>query len=174
MPQDVAASTTGQLATKLLTEQCTLIDAMHRIIENFKKLGQAKFTASKAHARLETLKELWSRCTNVHIQLLQTIPEGQRAAITYFKNEEYLEAEMMKEEIADYFLDIADKCAGNGESSMRIPNASSFSHDSDQGSVPSFVPRVELPLFSGCILEWESFRDLFESVIIRNTSIGSS
>lgn len=141
----------------LLTEQCTIIDAMQRIMENFKKLGQAKFTAAKATARLDSLKELWARCTNVHIQLLQTMPEGQRSSISYFKNEEYLEAEMMKDEISDYFLDIIDKYTPPVNQSPGMPSASSFSHYGEQGSVPSFIPRVELPIFSGCLLEWELF-----------------
>lgn len=92
----------------------------------------------------------------------------------YFKDENFLDAEMMRDEITDYFLDIIDKCSSLNEQSTSLHTSTSLNHgDHDPGSVRPFVPRVELPKF-GSLLEWKSFRDMFENLVIKNAAISNA
>lgn len=73
----------------LIIEQRSTIEHLNRILPNYRKLGKDKFSAVKIRNHISALKEKWTMCESLHIQLQQTASEVQRNH-DYFTKEEFL------------------------------------------------------------------------------------
>lgn len=150
---------------------------MSRLIDNYKKMGQSKFSVAKAQARLLTLRDLWTRCQEVHIKIVKLVPDEQRSSTLYFVNEVFLDAEMLQEEVADFFHDHIDQISPAATSSpLLTTDSNATTIHMVQGDTTTTkrttLPRIQLPQFTGRYEEWPAFRDLFESLICKESALG--
>ncbi|XP_071631892.1 uncharacterized protein [Temnothorax longispinosus] len=159
----------------LLAQQQALMHSITRALDNFKKLGRNNYTAAKVRARIASSKEVWTQCLRVHSALLQVIPEAKRSTFEYFQNELFDQAEDIHLTTLDYMAECLEALAPTpppltanqapGAACGHRPSASSFSL--------AHLPPINIPPFSGKYEDWETFRDRFTSLIIKNPDLSA-
>ena len=158
-----------------LVEQYEIINQINHAIPNLKKMGTANYTNAKVQNRLTALEKLWERCQILNIKLRKVATETDQKGEDYFIKGEFLTAEDTYNTTADYMIDVLDclnkevnqstavRQDGGDSTILHAAAATGF-------SVPS-LSRMEIPEFSGDRLEWENFRDMYESLIKNNASL---
>jgi len=152
---------------ELLTKQDVHIGQISRAITNLKKIGVGNYTASKVKHRLGALETLWEKTQLVNVQLLQIATEEDKKQLEYFKRDLFLDAEDAYLAASDYMAEIIDSLA---TTPMTSGDASAINATTALTSVTK-LNRIDLPTFSGDRLEWEHFRDMFESLVVNNPSL---
>ncbi|XP_039309935.1 uncharacterized protein LOC120358750 [Solenopsis invicta] len=154
---------------ELLDQQITALQIIGRSLSNFKKIGKNNYTPAMIRQRMTTLKDTWATCLARHARLLQTVPEENRATLTYFRE---LQLEL-NQEVYETTLDYMATCLEELE--PPVPASSSPLHSISTFEKASFslnhLPPIRLPPFSGNLDEWENFRDRFTSLIIQNNDL---
>ncbi|XP_067208504.1 uncharacterized protein [Linepithema humile] len=153
-------------------EQDVLIGQISRSVTNLKKLGASNLTAAKVKHRLDALKKLWEKTQLVNIQLLQGASKEEREQLDYFKQGTFLLAEAEYLDASDYMADLIETLSERPS----IPG-----HSGDTSSVNTTVAnnsamklcRIELPEFSSDRLKWTHFHDIFETLVINNSSLNN-
>lgn len=133
---------------------------------NFKKLPKPNVTLSRAKGRLSDLKENWNRVQQLHNGLCLLATTEERRTLPYFLNDDFYGAEEVYHEAADHLH----------ETMSRFCNPEpSTSTDSSFRDAPSGIslqlPRISLPKFAGDYLEWENFRNTFESLVAASDAL---
>lgn len=155
--------------SETLATQLILKRSIERTLDNFKKLGKANFTTAKVRSRLSTLKESWSQFRAGHAVLLTTTPAKERASMEYFR-EGYFEA---TEDVFTATTDYLAECLEELEPFVS-PNTSlnqSMSRSDPAAISSAHMPKINLLPFDGTYSEWETFRDRFFALVIRNNSL---
>lgn len=146
---------------------CEVNLSIQRTEANFKRIGLELRTVATARARLELLERRWKTCEEIHLQLMLSTTSKIREETEYFtKNhflrieESYLNAhDFLVNQIQELSLDQND-CTNANQSFLQA-----------NAIFPVKLPQINLPQFSGNTIEWENFKDLFETLIIQNTSL---
>ena len=157
---------------ELLAEQSELFRMIARTCENFQKIGEGNYTVARIHSRIEIVKETWIKCIRNHTILCSKISERDKASHPYFQHNqlEVYEAHyhaalgLMQEWLAKLEPIVSHHSTSSGDSlqgSSTAPSALSLRH----------LPPIKLPLFSGDLSEWESFRDKFTALIITHKEL---
>ncbi|KMQ92757.1 hypothetical protein RF55_7210 [Lasius niger] len=129
-------------------------DYIDRFWENLIKIGKDKVTQSYLKTRLTLLESYWQRFEETHYNLL----ENDDAAVEKYLNEDvYADTE-------DNYVAVKTRIT-----SLLRDDTTSVKHDSTIAASLFFkqiqLPKISLPSFSGDQLAWESFRDLFRSLV---------
>ena len=126
------------------------------LISNFQantlKAGRDKFTAGYLRGRLEFLERYWTSFQANHERLL-AIEDLQGE--DYFKEDQFSRAELQYTTALGFLYDEEAKLA----TAVVQPNQA---HSAQRNA---HLPRISLPTFTGHADEWESYRDLFRSLI---------
>lgn len=154
--------------TSLIIGQTNRIDSLKHVLINFKKLGKANFTVPNVQGRLTDLKELWSQVQSQHNQICCNATPDERKEHPYFVNDQFYEEVYI--ESADYFYETIIKKA---ESEFCNKSTDSSYRDVHSHIVLQ-LPRISLPKFSGNYLEWETFRNTFESLVASNEVLSNT
>ncbi|XP_067208442.1 uncharacterized protein [Linepithema humile] len=137
----------------LLKKQLVSAGYIERFWDNIAKAGKEKMTRSFLTARLELLENYWSRFSDNHkalivcdkIETTEYISKDLYSMIV----EKYIET---KSRIAPYLkTEPARQPEKTGETSNVLRQIQ--------------LPKISLPRFSGEQIAWESFRDLFKSLV---------
>ena len=135
-------------------------------ITNFKantlKEGRAQFSQGFLRGRVDLLQDYWQRFQSAHKTLLEdeTLSEDE-----YFTNNFYGVIELAYTSLLGFLYDEQ----GTLTTRPGAVNAAS----SQEATMPVLIqlPKINLPPFSGLIREWESFRDMFRSMIHLHPSL---
>jgi len=139
---------------------------MLRILPNFNKLSKAKRTdgdSEDTHRQVERLLEVcptvWYVQTQ-HARLCAETDAASRMQFEYFSKDQFLLTSDSVEEITDMLTESLENLQPKSDSSF---NESSGSHDSRPSAIQ--LPRITIPSFSGELIQWENFRDVFQSLV---------
>ncbi|XP_018365041.1 PREDICTED: uncharacterized protein LOC108762507 [Trachymyrmex cornetzi] len=103
-------------------------------------------------------------------KLPKTATSGELKSQPYFVDNVILEAEDVYANTSDILQNALSRLLpANINSSLSDSHDESVSRES--GSQISRLPRISLPKFTGKIAEWESFRNMFESLVACNVSL---
>ncbi|XP_070158838.1 uncharacterized protein [Polyergus mexicanus] len=143
--------------------QFDLYGRIARSYENLKKVGSAQYTIGLVEARLQALESNWGKFDTQHDKLLSTHRE-------VLSGHEYLKKDMQslteeayiaqKSMFLDILRSLKDKVGATTPAVSANPVQTSR----------TTLPRIQLPQFSGRYEEWPSFRDLFNSLIVKDAS----
>lgn len=137
---------------------------MGRTVSNVKKLGLDNVTIAILQKRLALLQDKWKEFSENHRVIVKKgVPEGS----------DYLRQDYFAE-IEETYLDQADQLDAWIER-LTIPEEETFNVNNPAPAKDLDddlrLPRLNLPTFSGDLLQWESFRDLFRSLVHESTRL---
>lgn len=150
---------------ELIVQQEHFMRSVSRALQNFKKLGQAKWTYHMCRQRLAALNATFAKCQELDIQLNLTASDAQKSSLAYFVGNHFLTCEEMYNDAAD----IISEVQGIAESSSAETNPSA--PRMGEGRSLSHLPRPNLPSFDGTLEQWETFRDRFRAMIMDNRTL---
>ncbi|XP_032690462.1 uncharacterized protein LOC116853462 [Odontomachus brunneus] len=154
---------------EIWTRQQQLQRSIDRFLENFKKLGRSNLTAAKIRSRIAALRDLWQQFQSGNAVLLQSTPAAQQDAIEYFSGQCFDATEIYRTAL-DHLTEALEEL----EPPVSPQNDSAFNNTARINSGPlAQLPPINLPPFDGQIDHWESFRDRFTSLIIRNPELNN-
>ena len=138
----------------LLGVQQTLATTIANFVRNTTKAGRAQFTRGFLRGRRECLEKYWETFQENHRQLLgePTLQEE-----VYFSEDAFSAAELAYTVALGFLYDESAKEAGAQSTPEDVQPAATTRR--------AHLPRISLPTFSGRAEDWESFRDLFRSLI---------
>lgn len=148
----------------LIQNQIELHGRISRIVENLRKLGQANITAGAVQSRLTCLDGYWHKF------------EAQHETLTTTHRDEIKNLEYKKK---DYVATVEE--AYLGQKSVLLDYAALFANQSRTAEFPATrteptssrttLSRIQLPYFSGRYEDWPAFRDLFQSIIGKDSNV---
>jgi hypothetical protein len=137
----------------LIQTQISKSELISRFWSNTTKLGKEKLTANLLEKRKSLLDSYWNAFLSGHYVILQ---QAEAASTEYMKNDYFSSVEECYidalSNITDFISDLQRSRTCESETSRNI-------------SVNSNLPKIELPIFSGSLLEWESFREQFQKLV---------
>ncbi|XP_034195156.2 uncharacterized protein LOC117611325 [Osmia lignaria lignaria] len=144
----------------LLREQEELVGWIQRFWNNLCKLGKDKITRAVLEQRMGLFERYWEPFLTGHRTLMRC---KEAAASSYAQrdvfsvvDETYLNTSAM---IAQHLMERSPNNSSDGEQATPAP------------TLQPQLPKIELPTFSGDPLQWESFRDLFKSLVLDVTQL---
>lgn len=151
-------------AENRLRVQSELYGKISRAYENLRKLGSSNITLGAVEARLQNLEASWAKFEANHEWLLREAREKIATASYTTQNiAELAEEAFLK--LKATFLDLIRNFRA-GENATATPRSSDTATPASRNS----LFRIHLPLFSGRYEDWPSFRDLFQSILGRESS----
>lgn len=132
---------------------------------NYKKTPKERITASYLKARLEGLEVLIARFISKHEELVMEHGGDKLSGTSYMKNESF---EIGFETYMAYKGEITKMLSAEPESR---PTGSGLPGESSSKDSVLKLPKINIPVFSGKYSEFMSFKDLFLSLIHRNSSL---
>lgn len=154
---------------EVMLRQRSLIHSVTNTIANFKKLGQAKMTATAAKSRIVSTKDRFEQCRTLDAKLRLNADATAFESHPYFVGNEFGKCEDAYDVAMDFLQEqleegirSPDPSALNVSRSLEFPSHASLN-----------LPKITLPTFDGSYDKWESFRDRFRSMIIGEASLSN-
>ncbi|KAJ8734219.1 hypothetical protein PYW07_014770 [Mythimna separata] len=152
----------------LLAYQKEVLDNLKKSEKNYKKTPKDRLKKPYLETRLDNLEQLWITFKDGHKSLIGKVTEKDKQD-TYFTEDMYEEFEelyvsyktLLKEALQPYLA------SSSGTSSV-TPKISAGQTVSE---CEVKLPRVQLPTFSGKYVEWQSFYDMFNSLVHTNKNL---
>lgn len=133
-----------------LKKQMTTKGYIERFWDNLMKVGKEKLTKQYLEVRLALLETYWTRFEDCHYDLIGR--EGDDI-------KEYIEKDMFTT-TEEYYISIKTRIKA------KLDKASASKADQATAFLKQIqLPKISLPTFSGDQLAWETFRDLFKSLV---------
>ncbi|XP_076301716.1 uncharacterized protein LOC143219724 [Lasioglossum baleicum] len=153
----MADALAGQLQTKR---------GIDNALANLRKLGKEKWTKTTLRTRIVHLQEQWRKFDAVNARLRAAASSADQAQIPYFSEDQFEQTEETYLETLSFMTTLLDNLTSATVSPTSNPSAEvSMAVPADQ------LPRLDLPEFNGQYADWESFRDRFISLIIKNDTL---
>ncbi|XP_024883926.1 uncharacterized protein LOC112462412, partial [Temnothorax curvispinosus] len=148
----------------LIRSQTELHGRISRAYENLKKAGTTKVTLGVAEARLQGLESNWAKFEAQHESIFDT-PWERIKELDYVKQSVFALAEEAYLHQKGIFLDLV-------RSLKAKEDAASSTAGQETATVTSrtALPRIQLPEFTGKYEDWPAFRDLFLSIVGKDTA----
>ncbi|KAJ0174410.1 hypothetical protein K1T71_009518 [Dendrolimus kikuchii] len=129
---------------------------------NYKKSSKVRVTLAYLETRLDQLEKQWTQFEANHYNI---VSKAENSDVPYLKENIY---DRVEEIYMSYKIDLKEalsiyKQIGHPSTSSNI------SKEADHA--PLKLPKIILPSFSGQYLEWQTFHDLFETLIHKNTTL---
>ncbi|XP_064074465.1 uncharacterized protein LOC113394292 [Vanessa tameamea] len=151
---------------KLLMKQEDTLEQLKKAFINYKKTSKDRLKASYIESKLENLNRLFEAFINIHGDIVGSIKREEKAKLPYFTEDMYT-----------VFEDIYTEYKARIKDDLRLFSANAFSPQAHgpEGLVLSNtkvkLPQIQLPKFSGLYEEWQTFHDMFTSLIHQNTAL---
>ena len=144
-----------------LDRQRSLASSIAKFKTNTLKEGKANFTAGFLTSRKALLERYWADFRNNHATLRE---DADLLEDEYFSSDLYSETELRYTQALRFLIDSEADLLPRGRDEAVAP-----------GSAPAAVhlPKIHLPIFSGRLEDWETFRDLFRSMIHLHPALSS-
>ncbi|XP_046145368.1 uncharacterized protein LOC123988660 [Osmia bicornis bicornis] len=140
--------------TDLLREQEEVAGWIQRFWANVCKLGKDKLTGAVLEQRQGLLNRYWDTFLSGHRQLMRCM---EASSSLYVKEDAFSVTE-------EAYLDAASMISHHLKE-LQSPGPSQSQPSNPAPTPHPQLPKIELPKFSGDPLQWESFRDLFKSLV---------
>jgi Tol biopolymer transport system component len=110
-----------------LEEQNTTINAIKRVITNYKKLSKVNITLSKTKSRLADLEKYWEKVQRLHARIKRAATAEDRKKLPYFLQDEFFDAEDAYIEAAAYLHEaISSLAAPKSPSKVQVTRLSTL------------------------------------------------
>ncbi|XP_047022485.1 uncharacterized protein LOC124631893 [Helicoverpa zea] len=156
----------------LVIYQLELLDNLKNAEKNYKKTPKDRIKRPYLETRLEMLEELWNNFKDGHKKIVLSISSDEQRKTPYFKEktyevfqELYVQYKSSMKETLQPFLDAAQQAS----TPSTTEGQGSFATCSDSNEIK--LPRINIPTFSGKYDEWQTFYDLFTTLIHKNTKL---
>ncbi|XP_022817932.1 uncharacterized protein LOC111350544 [Spodoptera litura] len=134
---------------------------------NLRKCPKQRLTKGYIEARMKIIDEYWHTFKCAHQDLVKITPKAHKGTLPYFMNDEFFIYEELYNVLQGDLKDMVTALSGSYESgsansSFTLPNQQNkFIH----------LPKIQLPKFSGTYESWQTFQDLFTSLVHNNSSL---
>ncbi|XP_076301820.1 uncharacterized protein LOC143219898 [Lasioglossum baleicum] len=141
--------------------------AIERSLLNLRKLGKEKWTKATLRTRIAHLQDHWQKFNTGNDRVCSIIPPADQTKIPYFSENQFEETEETYLETLAFMTSQLDDLT-----SVPVSHPSNPCDGQVLPPVPADqLPRLNLPEFDGRYATWESFRDRFTALIIKNPSL---
>ncbi|XP_014356362.2 uncharacterized protein LOC106709163 [Papilio machaon] len=155
------------MAKSLISNQEELSKLIKKAINNYSKSPKARITSSYIETRLESLKTYWAKFQDNHDNITRSIDKSEQAKLEYFTEDLY---DQVEELYTDYHSKMKEDLKSFSQSST---SATSTNVIASSPSCDVRLPQINLPTFTSGYEEWQSFHDLFVSLIHNNEKLTS-
>ncbi|XP_045490597.1 uncharacterized protein LOC123690703 [Pieris rapae] len=146
----------------LIRVQKDINKTLKRAYTNFKKTPKDRISESYLETRLEQLEKQWSTFEETHKNLIGNYGEEDYDESEYNLKDLYGETEDL---YSEYKIDIKEKLTKFKNSFLVTSDLVSNNYSEVK------LPKITIPIFSGHYSQWNTFRDLFQSLIHSNKSL---
>lgn len=150
------------MAEKLLKNQIDLFERLEKAQSNYKKSPKSRITKGYVETRIDILEKLHTEFNSNHKELIQIIKPEQAEVLPYFTKDAHDEFEEMYIAYMSDLKELQDKFTEK--------------HKYESNTMPCNevkLPRIQLPTFSGNYEEWQTFYDMFVSLIHNNEKLSA-
>lgn len=156
------------MSDELWRKQSINLKGIDNFLVHFHKTAKNKQTKGFCEARGKILDRYWEDFKTVHLQLVKATADEDTSAMEYFVGDVYSATECLYAEHVGF---LADKLyIDQSPPSTSSANPSPVAYNANAKS-PFQLPSISLPIFTGKYNEWNSFRDMFLSIIDNNCSL---
>lgn len=160
-----------------LEQQQSLSILITQSLANFTKIPTNDLTFRVVNARLTSLKDHWDKFSIIHDAIMVSINQLSSADQNLIRHHVYFTDNMFSTTY-EHYLECLDKMNFHLDTEDQLKEGSSSTQSLSQATANQLsishhtrLPRIDLPKFNGTSSEWLSFKDLFSSIIIRNTTL---
>lgn len=129
---------------------------------NYKKTPKERLTKNYVGIRCENLEKIWEEFKGDHIKIVALLPKAERSSLAYFKSDVYSEFEEVYTRLKTKMKDDMSRLTPT------YPNP-----DQQMSNCEVKLPRIQLPNFKGNYEEWQTFYDMFLSLIHNNGALSA-
>ncbi|KAH0944391.1 hypothetical protein HN011_008228 [Eciton burchellii] len=142
-----------------LQKQGISIDAIKRVIINYKKLSKANVTLTKTRSRLADLQKYWEKLQSLHARIRRAATAEDRKKLPYFLQDEFLAAkdaynkaaDYLQEAIANFVMPERSICDLNTDSALRdFADTLATITDNSRNESRSLADRIPVPKYIYC------------------------
>lgn len=151
-----------------------VLQLLEKAHTNHKKCPKARLTSGYLQSKIKCIDEYRESLRSTHNQLIRIVTKEERASLSYFKEDLHSKFEELFLELKGDMTDLLESmksqstagvCGGQQQQVSSVMESSG----SIEGKVN--LPKMNLPTFSGAYEDWQSFEDVFTSLIGTNKSI---
>ncbi|KAJ0169241.1 hypothetical protein K1T71_015271 [Dendrolimus kikuchii] len=153
-----------------LRKQDDLFDRLKKALTNYKKSPKERITATYIETKLEALEKLCETFFEGHNEIAAAIERSDKSKLVYFEDDVYSQFEDVYSEYKTKLKDDLSAFKPTRESSSGSSYATGYSETS---GCEVKLPQIHLPKFSGGYEEWQTFHDMFDSLINKNISLSA-
>lgn len=151
----------------LLNKQEAIAELIIKNFTNYKKSPKERVTKAYIEVRTENLEKSWNEFTDNNFQLVALVKWSDRAMLKYFSEEMYDNTE-------EIYITYKTKLKEDLESLTKHASVYNFPSATPVSSATEIkLPRIQLPTFSGVYEEWQTFYDMFVSLIHDNQTLSA-
>lgn len=154
----------------LLLHQEEIHEQIKKAFANYKKTPRERLSLFYIQTKLESLETLWEKFTDVHYKVIASVTKDQRNELPYFTEDTYEVVENIYTDCKIKMKIGMNQISSAGTGPVQGSNSES---KSVQMNVEVKLPQIQLPLFSGVYEEWQSFQDMFISLIHNNANLSA-
>ncbi|XP_071581100.1 uncharacterized protein [Temnothorax nylanderi] len=144
----------------LIQGQRELHGRISRVVENLRKLGQANITAGAVQSRLAGLESYWNKFEEQD-KALRTVHRESVSGTSYLTEDFFGLVEETYLTQKGTLLDC----------SARLSPAPQAASRANPPASRTTLPKIQLPEFKGKYEDWPAFRDIFQSLIGKDSSL---
>ncbi|XP_076660308.1 uncharacterized protein LOC143363629 [Halictus rubicundus] len=155
----------------LVDEQRTLAQRISRVAINLKKKGKANITLGMLRAAHSSIQEFWADFSQGDLKIRKAARNDAKLRDSaYIAEDEFSDVHTTYLEQAGVLLDMIAEF--ETAAAVKVPSDSNVTPgEATFQRSRAVLPKMALPTFEGHYKDWPSFRDLFTSLIINDSSL---
>nr|XP_029715673.1 uncharacterized protein LOC115259283 [Aedes albopictus] len=152
---------------RLIRERKSLEPRLKRISDTVEKIRPEAAEEVDVQIELDALSEVWAAFCAVHKKILDVVKDRDSAASQQVPQSDVIR--QLADQQAEFLRIMSSNMAAGSSSSAVVHSNVAASPLSDLK-----LPRMNMPVFSGNYMEWQSFYYLFDSLVHQNPTLKDS
>ncbi|XP_013168595.1 PREDICTED: uncharacterized protein LOC106118482 [Papilio xuthus] len=149
-----------------LRRQEELFERVSKAQINYKKSPKDRLTVNYIETKIEALNKLWESFLSIHNEVVASVDKSEKSKLTYFAEDMYSEFEDIYE---TYKIKLKDDLQLYQPTSCVSASNNQTSTVATSSDVR--LPTIHLPKFSCGYENWQTFYDMFVSLIHTNATL---
>lgn len=147
---------------ELLRRQDDRLESIAKAESNYKKSPKERVNSSYIESRLEALERLYEKFEEDHAIVASSTSNSMRETMEYFQGDYH---STFEEKYIMYKAKLKEDLKSH------IKTTSMSKAQASESSVEVKLPQIKLPTFCGKYEEWQTFHDMFVSLIHENSTL---
>ncbi|CAG9138369.1 unnamed protein product [Plutella xylostella] len=147
---------------ELLRRQDDRLESIAKAESNYKKSPKERVNSSYIESRLEALERLYEKFEEDHAIVASSTSNSMRETMEYFRGDYH---STFEEKYIMYKAKLKEDLKSHIKTTS-MPKA-----QASESSVEVKLPQIKLPTFCGKYEEWQTFHDMFVSLIHENSTL---